>query len=217
MIYELRTYEAIPGKMRALNAHLEVAGGLFKNHGLGVLGFWGEEVGSGTQITYMWIYDSLEGREKKVAAFGADPIWQRQLAEEAEKEGPIITRAHNTMMQLTPFSPEPKISTKIQELRIYEAMPGRMSDLQSRFANHTMGLFERHGMENIGHWNEVFGTSSKLVYMLGYPSLAEREKSWGSFRKDPEWHKVQAESLKHGPITSTMQNRILRPTPYAFR
>ena len=216
MIYELRTYEAVPGKLPALHTRLEVAAGLFKKNGLGALGFWTDEIGTLGQVTYMWIYDSLEDRGKKVAAFTSDPIWKQQ-DEAAEKEGPIIARAHNTMMQLTHFSPEPKISTKIQELRIYEAMPGRMPDLQTRFANHTMGLFERHGMENIGYWTELFGTSSRLVYMLGYASLADREKSWDSFRKDPEWHKAQAESLTRGPITSTMQNRILRPTPYSFR
>jgi hypothetical protein len=43
MIYEWRTYEALPGKLPALHTHLEVAAGLFKTHGLGVLGFWIEE------------------------------------------------------------------------------------------------------------------------------------------------------------------------------
>jgi hypothetical protein len=40
MIYEWRTYEATPGKLPALQTHLEVAAGLFKKHQLGVLGFW---------------------------------------------------------------------------------------------------------------------------------------------------------------------------------
>jgi NIPSNAP len=47
MIYEWRTYEAMPGKLPALHAHLEVAAGLFQKHGLGVLGFWTEEIGTG--------------------------------------------------------------------------------------------------------------------------------------------------------------------------
>jgi hypothetical protein len=44
MIYERRTYEAMPGKLTALHTHLEVAAGLFKKHGLSVLGFWIEEI-----------------------------------------------------------------------------------------------------------------------------------------------------------------------------
>jgi hypothetical protein len=76
MIYEFRTYEATPGNLPALNTHLEVAAGLFQKYGLGVLGFWTEEVGTGGQVNYMWIYEDVAERQKKLAAFGSDPAWQ---------------------------------------------------------------------------------------------------------------------------------------------
>ena len=217
MIYEWRTYEAMPGKLVALNTHLEVAAGLFKKHGLGVLGFWTEEIGTGGQITYMWIYSDLEDRQKKLAAFGADPVWQQQVAEETAKEGVIVARIHNTMLQQTPYSPEPRIKTKVQEWRIYDAMAGKLPDLHTRFATHTFGLFEKHGMENIGYWTEVFGTSNRLVYMLGYPNLGEREKSWAAFMRDPDWQQARAESEKNGTLVAKVSNRILRPTAYSPR
>ena len=124
MIYEWRTYEAMPGKLPALHTHLEVAAGLFKKHGLGVLGFWTEEIGVGGQINYMWIYADLEERQKKLAAFGEDPAWQQQVAEETRSEGVIVARTHNTMLQLTPYSPAPRLKMNVQEWRIYDAMPG---------------------------------------------------------------------------------------------
>ena len=49
MFHEWRTYEAMPGKLPALHTHLEVAARLFKKHGLGVLGFWTEEIGVGAR------------------------------------------------------------------------------------------------------------------------------------------------------------------------
>jgi hypothetical protein len=217
MIYEWRTYEAMPGKLLALNTHLKVAADLFKKHGLGVLGFWTDEIGTGGQITYMWTYADLEDRQKKVAAFAADAAWQQQVAEETEKEGVIVARIHNTMLQLTPYSPESRIKTNVQEWRIYEAMPGRLPDLHARFANHTLRLFEKHGMENIGYWTEVFGTSNRLVYMLGYPNLGAREKSWAAFQRDPDWQQARAESEKNGPLVAKTYNRILRPTAYSPR
>src|SRR5262245_50891516 len=61
-------------------------------------------------------------------------------------------------------------------------MPGKLPDLHNRFANHTLRLFQKHGITNIGYWTEVFGTSNRLVYMLGYPSLGDREKSWAAFQ-----------------------------------
>lgn len=217
MIYEWRTYEAMPGKVAALNTHLEVAAGLFKKHGLGVVGFWTEDVGTGGQITYMWVYKDVEERQQKLTAFAADTAWKQQVEEETAKEGVIVARIHNTMLQPTPYSPEPRLKAKIQEWRIYDAVPGKLPDLHNRFANHTLGLFEKHGMENIGYWTEVFGTSNRLVYMLGYPSLGDREKSWASFMKDPDWLRARAESEKNGTLVAKVANRMLRPTAYSTR
>ncbi len=215
MLYELRTYEAMPGKMPALNKHLEVAGALFKKHGLGVLGFWTDEIGTGGQVTYAWVYEDMAERQEKLAAFGSDQAWSQQVEEETEREGEIIVRTHNTMLQLTPYSPEPKITTRVQELRIYDAMPGKLPALHDRFANHTIGLFEKHGMENIAYWTETFGTGNRLVYMLGYPSLGDRESSWAGFVADPDWQKARAESETDGTLTAKVYNRILMPTAYS--
>ena len=30
-----------------------------------------------------------------------------------------------------------------------------LPDLHNRFSNHTMGLFEKHGIENVAYWTEV--------------------------------------------------------------
>ena len=217
MLYELRTYEAMPGKLPALNTHLKVAADLFKSHELDVLGFWTDEFGASLQVTYMWMYKTFEDRQKKVAAFASDSAWQQQVAQETEQAGVVVARTHNTMLQLTPYSPEPQIKTKVQEWRMYDAVPGRLPDLHNRFANHTLGLFEKHGISNIGYWTEVFGTSNRLVYMLGYPSLGDREKSWKGFMKDPDWQKARAGSERTGPLVTKVYNRILRPTAYSSR
>jgi hypothetical protein len=215
MIYEWRTYEAMPGKFLALHKHLEVAAGLFQKHGLGVLGFWTEEIGTGFQVTYMWKYADVEERQRKLAAFAADEAWKQQVAAETEKEGVIVARIHNTMLQPTPYSPEPRIQTNVQEWRVYDAVPGRLPDLHTRFATHTLGLFAKHGITSIGYWTEVFGTSNRLVYMLGYPSLGDREKSWASFQADPDWQQARAASEKHGPLVAKVYSCILRPTAYS--
>jgi len=103
----------------------------------------------------------------------------------------------------------------IYELRIYETVPGRLPDLNARFANHTLGFFKKHGIHVVGFWTEDIGTSNQLVYMLGFDSLADREKKWTAFQADPGWNKVRAESEKDGPINARVRNRILRPTNYS--
>ena len=105
----------------------------------------------------------------------------------------------------------------MQELRIYEAVPGKLPALHDRFANHTTGFFKKYGMEVVGYWTEDVGTSNQLVYMLGYPSLGDREKSWAAFAADPEWQKVVADSHRDGVLVRHSHNTILRPTAYSPR
>jgi len=103
----------------------------------------------------------------------------------------------------------------IYELRTYETIPGRLPALNERFANHTVGFFERHGIHVIGFWTEEVGTSNQLVYMLGFDSLADRENKWAAFQADPDWNRVRSESEVDGPINARVHNRILRPTNYS--
>ena len=103
----------------------------------------------------------------------------------------------------------------IYELRIYEPPVGKMPALNDRFANITIGYFEKHGMKVVGFWTEVVGVSNRLTYMLGFDDLAHREKAWASFIADPERQKAFAETEKDGPLVARVENKILRPTPYS--
>jgi hypothetical protein len=103
----------------------------------------------------------------------------------------------------------------IYELRIYETVPGKLPALNERFAKHTLGFFKKHGIYVVGFWTEDIGTSNQLVYMLGFDSLADREKKWTAFQADPGWNQVRAESEKNGPINARVRNMILRPTNYS--
>jgi hypothetical protein len=68
----------------------------------------------------------------------------------------------------------------LYELRTCHAMPGRLPDLNRRFAKITLGFFRKHGIQVIGFWtNELRGSSDQLLYILVYDSLADREKKWG--------------------------------------
>ena len=104
----------------------------------------------------------------------------------------------------------------IYELRIYTVHPGRMAALQARFRDHTCGLFEKHGIKNVGYWtNTVGGRSDELWYMVAYQDLAARQQAWASFGADPEWQQARAESEKDGPIVHHTENRIMTPTNFS--
>jgi hypothetical protein len=55
----------------------------------------------------------------------------------------------------------------LYELRTYHAMPGRLPDLNRRFAEITMDFFKKHNIQVVGFWtNELGGSSDQLIYML---------------------------------------------------
>ena len=217
MLYELRIYDTMPGKLPALNDRFaNHTIGFFKDHGIGIVGFWTGEIGVSNQLTYILSFDSMADREKKWSAFGADPRWVKVRAE-TEKDGPINAQVRNTFMSLTPYSMEPHIASKVHELRIYDAVPGKLPALHDRFANHTIKLFKKHGIDNVGYWTDDVGISNRLIYMLGYEGLGAREKGWAAFGADPEWQKAREESEKNGALVTQSRHSILRLTGYSPR
>ncbi len=56
----------------------------------------------------------------------------------------------------------------IYELRTYTAAPGKLDALQARFKNHTVKLFEKHGMKNVLYWTPTDPAKSQntLIYLL---------------------------------------------------
>jgi len=106
MIYELRTYEAVTGKMPALHKRFaETTLALFARHGIKVVGFWTSDIGGASnELVYMLAYESLADREQRWAAFAADPEWQQKRAE-SERDGPLVARVTNSILRPTPYSP----------------------------------------------------------------------------------------------------------------
>ena len=100
---------------------------------------------------------------------------------------------------------------------MYDAMLGKTSAMHQRFSNHTLNSFERAGIDSIAFWTEIVGTSNRLVYMLGYSSLGDREKCWTAHLTNAEWRKARAESEKDGPLVRATHHTLIRPTPYSPR
>ena len=104
----------------------------------------------------------------------------------------------------------------IYELRIYTAHSGKMPNLLARFRDHTMTLFEKHGIKNIGYWlNEVGGRSDELWYFVAFADMAACEAAWRTFTADPDWQKVKADSELDGPLVHHMENRLMQPTDFS--
>ena len=105
MIYELRIYQCIPGKLPALLKRFETKTlDIWNKHGIRPTGFWTVLIGDGNHdLHYMLTWESLAEREQKWSAFVADPEWIA-VRDESEKDGPIVATIANSILQPTAFS-----------------------------------------------------------------------------------------------------------------
>jgi hypothetical protein len=108
-------------------------------------------------------------------------------------------------------------STHVFELRTYHCMPGKLEALKARFRQHTIRIFERHGMKSIGYWIPADAPASEntLTYILEHESREAAQKSWNDFRTDPEWVKVREASEKDGKIVEKVDSTFLNATDFS--
>src|SRR5215470_8017345 len=105
MIYEQRVYKAVPGRLPALlNRFATITLKIWDKHGIKQHGFFTTLVGESNQeLTYYLVWESLADRDKKWAAFQADPAWH-SARDDSEKDGPIIANITSSLMRPTAFS-----------------------------------------------------------------------------------------------------------------
>ena len=105
MIYELRIYHCVSGRLPALLKRFEtITLGLWQKHGIRQAGFWTVAIGGSNQdLYYLLQWESLAEREKKWAAFFHDPERVAKRAE-TERDGPIVASLENMILQPTSFS-----------------------------------------------------------------------------------------------------------------
>ncbi|HEV8031180.1 MAG TPA: NIPSNAP family protein [Stellaceae bacterium] len=105
MIYELRVYHAVPGRLPDLLKRFDtITLKIWERHGIQQAGFWTVLVGESNQALYYLLkWESLADREKKWNAFQADPDWIKQRAE-TEANGPIVAKVINSLLAPTNFS-----------------------------------------------------------------------------------------------------------------
>jgi hypothetical protein len=84
---------------------------------------------------------------------------------------------------------------RVYELRTYTTLPGRLPALNKRFAEHTIQLFEKHGMKSEVYWvpTEEPLKDNTLIYVLSHESREAADKNWKEFQADPDWIKARRE------------------------
>ena len=113
---------------------------------------------------------------------------------------------------------EAQSSDRVFELRTYSTHPGRLDALHARFADHTIALFKRHGMTNIGYFvpQDAPLAENTLVYVLAHDSREAAEASWAAFVADPDWQQAYEDSRRDGPIIDKIEEFFMDATDYSM-
>jgi hypothetical protein len=224
--YEMRIYYAAPGKLDALNTRFrEHTCKLFEKHGMVNIGYWVPMTNTENRLVYLLAYPNREAREKSWKEFMADPDWQA-AAKASEKDGRLVTKADSIFLAATDFSPAIKPSAasepRVFELRTYTASPGNLQNLLARFRDHTLKLFEKHGMTSFGYWTPTDpknGAGEKLIYLLVHKSPEAAAADFKAFRADPDWIAAKSASEQKAGGSLTVQDGVksefLAPTDYS--
>lgn len=109
------------------------------------------------------------------------------------------------------------MQAEVYELRTYTTHPGKLDTLHARFRNHTIKLFEKHGMTNLMYWvpQDEPRKSNTLIYVIRHKSRQAAEASWKAFREDPAWIKVKTETEAPGPIVQKVESVFMDLAPYS--
>ncbi|GAB4022172.1 hypothetical protein GCM10028808_69190 [Spirosoma migulaei] len=222
--YEVRIYHPTPGKYAEIvDRFRQYTTKIFEKHGMENIGYWTPTDTTNKELIYILAYPSREARDASWKAFGSDPEWKAVVAK-TEANGKLVDHVDQIFMTEADISPKLKLSQKSPErtfeLRTYTCTPGKLPNLLSRFRDHTIKLFSKHGMTNVAYWvtqEKDPAVQPKLVYILAHPSEAEGKAHFEEFRKDPKWIAVKDASEKEagGSLTTKVESIYMKPTDYS--
>ena len=106
-------------------------------------------------------------------------------------------------------------SNHIYELRTYHANPGKLPELEARFRDHTITIFNRHHMKSVGYWIPTDNKDYVLIYVLEHESQEAAMKNWAEFQADPEWQAVSKASEVNGKLVNHVDRVFMAPTDYS--
>ena len=226
-VYEMRTYYAASGKLDALHARMkDHALKLFEKHGVTSIGYFTPVDNKENKLVFFLAFPSKDAREKAFKAFAADEDWKKAVAD-SEKDGKLVEKMESRLLTVTDYSPEFKLAqsnaARLFELRTYTATKNNLGNLNDRFKDHTIKLFEKHGMTNVVYWNVLKGEKDDdklLIYLLSHKDKDAHAKSFDAFRKDPDWIAARKASEEKGGGSLTepkggVVSEFLTPTAYS--
>ena len=227
-VFELRTYTPAPGKLDKMLARFrDHTMRIFEKQGMQNIGYTvttDNAAGEEAKLIYMLRHRSRAAAKESWKNFSADPEW-KDVAAKSQVDGRIVAKLDAIYLAPAEYSPpvaEYMGAPRVLEMRTYTTPDGKVGALDARFREHTIRLFEKHGMTNLGYYHPTDadkGAGKTLIYFLAYPSREAATKAWAAFRADPVWTAAKAATEKAAGGSLTAQGGVksvyLAPTDFS--
>jgi hypothetical protein len=243
-LYELRIYQPAEGGQAKLLQFMETQGlKLVQKNGLDVVAAFTPTDPKDTRIVTLVRHADRDACDAAYSKMESNPEIQAAFSN-AFPSGLPLKSLTRIFLSPTDYSPALAADAKgtdakpdrVFELRTYIATPNNLEALHARFRDHTMKLFQKHGITNLVYWNIAKGesmtasevlkgvsptdrgtadiasdlpaTGNTLVYFITHRSEEAAKSSFDSFRQDAVWDKVRTESEKAAGGSLTAGNGV---------
>jgi hypothetical protein len=107
-------------------------------------------------------------------------------------------------------------SNHVFELRVYHAVPGKLTALESRFRDTTSKLLAKHGRNVVGYWipEDAPAWDNTFIFMLAHPSREEAKKNWDTLWADPRFQEM-VKSEQTNKLVEKADSTYMHPTDFS--
>lgn len=249
-VYELRVYTPEEGRQADVLKLIESSGmSYMAKHNIKFLAAWTPVDSNDTRVFTLVSHKDKASGEAAWNAFQNDAGWKDSLQKSVVNGKKPVKSFEQIFLVENDYSPAFNLtqsSNRIFELRTYVASPGNLAALNNRFRNHTLKLFEKHGMTNVVYWSVLEGeklsceklleagapagspknaqdasmpaAGNSLVYFVAHATRDAATNSWSGFRGDDNWKKAlgDSEAAAGGPLTAKNGVKSLFLKPVSF-
>jgi len=106
-------------------------------------------------------------------------------------------------------------SSRVFQLLVYHAVPGKIGALEARFRD-ASGLMAKHGLNVVGFWvpNDKPAWNNTFVYLVAHSSREDAKRNWDSFHADPRFQEyVKAEEAEK--LIDKVDSTYMRPADFS--
>ena len=225
--YQLRTYHLISSQARLVNRYLRDAliPALNRLH-IGPVGVFNQTIGAESPaIRVLMPSGSAESLLNVEYSLMQDREYTKAAAEflDAPDKSPAMLWIDSQMMRAFTTHPKLTVPTSTKSPRVFELRTYESTSIQDHLRKIEMmksgeaAVFAESGFWQVFYSDTLVGRRQpNLTYMVGFPSLADRDKAWAAFFSSPGWKKLTSNPrFNFEAIVTNITNLIITPTNYS--